>query len=119
MRLCLNEKNTEDQKVHQFGQGNSATFPFQVTTGPQENYFTLDVFGSKSFHKSKVAQEVTYRAKLKDPAPDKTITDLAPHLYGLFQTLIDEMIVKYGENGVARIYIDHPNLEKAIIVVPT
>ena len=29
------------------------------------------------------------------------------------------MIVKYGENGVARIYIDHPNLEKAIIVVPT
>ena len=97
----------------------SATFPFQITTGPQENYFTLDVFGSKSFHKSEVAQEVTYRAKLKYPAPDKTITDLAPHLYGLFQTLIDEMIVKYGENGVARIYIDHPNLEKAIIVVPT
>ena len=82
MRLCLNEKNTEDQKVHQFGQGNSATFPFQVTF--QENYFTLDVFGSKSFHKSEVAQEVTYRAKLKYPAPDKTITDLAPHLFGLF-----------------------------------
>ena len=77
------------------------------------------MFGSKSFHKSELAQKVTYRAKLKYPAPEKTITDLTPHLHGLFQSLIDEMIVKYGENGVARIYIDHPNLEKAITVVPT
>ena len=118
-RLSLNESKKENQTVHQFGQGNSATSPVQITTDPEENYFTLEVFGSKNFHKSELAQEVTYRAKLKYPAPEKTITDLAPHLYGLFQSLIDEMIVKYGENNVARIYIDHPNLEKAIIVVPT
>ena len=29
------------------------------------------------------------------------------------------MIKQYGQGGVARIFIDHPNLEKAIIVVPT
>ena len=28
------------------------------------------------------------------------------------------MRVKYGEYGLARIYIDHPNLEKAITVTP-
>ena len=122
-RLSLKRKNKEklvgEQKIPQFGQGNPATSPFHVTKESDENYFTLEVFGSKSFHKSELAQEITYRAKLKHPAPDKTITDLGPHLYALFQTLIDEMIAKYGENGVARIYIDHPNLEKAIIVVPT
>ena len=36
----------------------------------------------------------------------------------LFQSLIDEMVANYGEHGTARIYIDHPNLEKAIIVTP-
>ena len=36
----------------------------------------------------------------------------------LFESLIDEMKEKYGEYGLARIYIDHPNLEKAIIVTP-
>ena len=85
IRLCLNKKNTEDQKVHQFSQGNSATSPFQVTTGPLENYFTLDVLGGKGFHKSEVAQEVTYRAKLKYLAPNKTITDLAPIYMNCFK----------------------------------
>ena len=46
------------------------------------------------------------------------MSDLEPHLSALFQSLIDEMRVKYGEFGLARIYIDHPNLEKAIIVTP-
>ena len=55
---------------------------------------------------------------MKHPAPDKKLSDLEPHLSALFQSLIDEMRVKYGEYGLARIYIDHPNLEKAIIVTP-
>ena len=56
---------------------------------------------------------------MKHPAQNNSITDLAPHLYALFQTLIDEMIEQYGIGGVARIFIDHPNLEKAIIAFPT
>ena len=55
---------------------------------------------------------------MKHPVPDKNLSDLEPHLSALFQSLIDEMRVKYGEYGLARIYIDHPNLEKAIIVTP-
>ena len=41
-----------------------------------------------------------------------------PHLTTLFESLVDEMRKKYGDHGIARIYIDHPNLEKAIIVTP-
>ena len=33
--------------------------------------------------------------------------------------MIDERIAQYGLGGIARIFIDHPNLKKAIIVVPT
>ena len=83
-----------------------------------ENYFVLEISGTRSFHKSEALQEITYRAKLKHPAPDKSISDLQPHLAALFESLIEEMRVKYGEYGIARIYIDHPNLEKAIIVTP-
>ena len=46
------------------------------------------------------------------------MSDLEPHLSALFQSLIDEMRVKYGEYDLAKIYIDHPYLEKAIIVTP-
>ena len=55
---------------------------------------------------------------MKHPAPDKNLSDLQPHLTALFESIIEEMRIKYGEHGIARIYIDHPNLERAIIVTP-
>ena len=90
---------------------------FSVTED-DENYFVLEISGTRSFHKTEAAQEITYKAKLKHPAPDKNLSDLHPHLIALFESLIEEMRVKYGDFGIARIYIDHPNLEKAIIVTP-
>ena len=99
---------------NQKGEGEAV---FNVTKS-DENYFVLEISGTRSFHKSEAAQEITYRAKLKHPAPDKTISDLQPHLNALFESLIEEMRVQYGDQGIARIYIDHPNLEKAIIVTP-
>jgi len=50
----------------QKGEGDSV---FTVSKS-DENYFVLDITGSKSFHKSEAAQEITYRAKLKHPAPE-------------------------------------------------
>ena len=37
----------------------------------------------------------------------------------MFDTILEEAKREYGEAGVMRIYISHPNLEKAIIVPPT
>ena len=114
-RLSLKKKKrvSEIKDSSQTGEGIIATppdSPFVIDQG-EENFFTLEIVGSKSFHESEAAKEITYRAKF--------LTDLAPHLYALFPTLIDEMIAQYGLGGIARIFIDHPNLEKAIIVVPT
>ena len=99
----------------QEGEGNPV---FKISEPEDENYFILEVQGSKSFHKTEAAQEITYKAKLKFPAPDKGLHDLEPHLTALFESLIEEMMKKYGADGIARIYIDHPNLEKAIIITP-
>ena len=35
---------------------------------------------------------------------------LLPHLQALFDTIIEEARKKYGDSGVMRIYISHPNL---------
>ena len=45
-----------------------------TVSDPDENYFVLDIHDSKSFHKTEAAQEITYRAKLKHPAPDKNLS---------------------------------------------
>ena len=114
-RTAKHLTNEINKKIkNQRGEGDSV---FRVSE-PDDNYFVLELFGSKSFHQTEAAQEITYKAKLKNPAPDKNLSDLEPHLTALFQSLIDEMKEKYGEFGKARIYIDHPNLEKAIIVTP-
>ena len=99
---------------NQTGEGDSVFSVNRV----DENYFVLEITGTRSFHKTQAAKEITYRAKLKYPAPDKNLSDLHPHLTALFESLIEEMRKKYGDHGIARIYIDHPNLEKAIIVTP-
>ena len=79
----------------------------------------LEVVRRKSFRQSNAAREITYRAKLKNPADDVPLNYLLPHLRALFDTIIEEARKKYGDSGVMRIYISHPNLEKAIIVPPT
>ena len=97
MKRSANRLTNEIKKKirNQTGQGD----PVFSVSDPDENYFVLDIHNSKSFHKTQAAQEITYRAKLKHPAPDKNLSDLEPHLSALFQSLIDEMRVKYGEFG--------------------
>ena len=85
---------------------------------PEENNFILEIKNSKSFKNSNAAREITYRAKLKEPNANILFKELLPQLMGLFGTIIDEMKKDYGNEGVARVYIQHPNLERAIIVPP-
>ena len=55
---------------------------------------------------------------MKKHAQEESLKDLVHHLYALFETILEELREKYDSNDVVRIYIDHPNLEKAIIVTP-
>ena len=102
------------------GEKSAQQYPaFVLEKSSLENHFVLEIIQSGSFKQSNAAKEITYRARLKHPNSNLYITDLISHLKGLFATVIDEAKRDYGESGVIRIYIQHPKLEKAIIVPPT
>ena len=106
--------------TNQIGRGNGEKEPtFEIVRPPEDNYFQLEVRQSKSFKQSHAAREITYKAKLKNPAENVPLTDLLPQLHGLFETILTETRRNYGDAGVMRIYITHPQLISAIIVPPT
>ena len=74
---------------------------------------------SRSFKNLNAIKEVTYRAKLKNPPGDEMLNDMLPRLYGLFETILEELRETYSDEDLVRVYIDHPKLEKAIIIPPT
>ena len=106
--------------TNQIGRGNGQEQPtFEIVRPPEDNYFNIEVKQSKSFKQSHAAREISYKAKLKHPAEHVPLTDLLPQLHALFETILAETRRNYGDAGVMRIYITHPQLESAIIVPPT
>ncbi|MCG8622527.1 MAG: DNA polymerase [Proteobacteria bacterium] len=104
--------------TNQIGKGKGSP-TFELVRPPEENFFQLEVFQSKSFKQSNAAREITYRARMKNSAEDVPLNYLLPQLHVLFNTVIQETKRDYGEAGLMRIYIEHPKLESAIIVPPT
>ena len=92
---------------------------FEIVRPLEGNHFILEVLQSRSFKQSRAAREITYRARLRNPVEDVPLNDLLANLHALFDSIIQEARKDYGESGVMRIYISHPNLETAIIVPPT
>ena len=106
--------------TNQTGRGDPPEVPtFELVRPPEENHFILEVVDSRSFRQSNAAREITYRARLRYPAADVQLNYLLPHLHALFDTVLEEARRNYGQSGVIRIYISHPQLQKAIIVPPT
>lgn len=91
----------------------------QLIEPPDNMYFVLDLKQSRSFRQANAAHEMTYTVKLKNKKPDLYLNNLLPNLQALFDSLLQHTREEYGEDGVARIYIDHPKLESAIVVKPT
>ena len=106
---CGNPEEKEDNE----GQS------FQIVRPLQSNYFSLEVMSSRSFKNLNAINEITYKAKLKTPPDDELLNDILPNLHGLFDTVLDALKENYSEGDLVRVYIDHPKLEKAIIVPPT
>ena len=104
-RRCTNFTN-------QIGRGDPPSPPgpprFEVVRPP-----VLEVINSKSFKQSNAAGEITYRARLRDPADDVPLNYFLQHLHALFDIILQEARRDYGESGVMGIYISHPKLEKA------
>ena len=106
--------------TNQIGRGNGEEpATFEIVRPPDDNFFHIEVKQSKSFKQSHAAREITYKAKLKNPATDIPFNNLLSQLHGLFDTILAESRKTYGETCVMRIYITHPQLESAIIIPPT
>ena len=63
---------------------------------------------SRSFKNLQAIKEITYKAKLKNPSGDDLLNDMLPKLYGLFETILEEMRETYSDEDLVRVYIDHP-----------
>jgi hypothetical protein len=111
--------STDDDQNSTDDDDNNEHPDIEIVRPPIENHFVLELFQSKSFKKSQDVKEMTYRVKLKHPSDKVPITHLLPQLEGLFNSLIDEIRHEFGNHGVARIFIQHPNLERPIIIIPT
>ena len=106
--------------INQTGRGNGQEeHSFEIVRAHEDNHFQLEVKDSKSFKQSHAAREITYKVKLKHPAENTPLKELLPQLHALFETILNETRMNYGDAGVMRIYISHPQLESAIIVPPT
>ena len=106
------------QSTNQIGKGDGVP-NFELVRPPDDNFFQLEVIQSRSFKQSKAAREITYRAKLKNPSDEVPLNNLISHLHALFETILEETKREYGDEGLMRIYISHPKLEKSIIIPPT
>ena len=91
---------------------------FSIERPLVENYFKLEILKSRSFQQSDAVREITYKAKLAHPSDSIPLSNLVGQLRALFDSVIDEMKRLYGKEGVARVYIYHPNLTKEIIITP-
>jgi len=92
---------------------------FTVLRPVEHNSFVLELMQSKSFKQKNVVSEYTYRVRPKYPAEEKPLNDLLPQLKGLFESLLDEIKKAYGQTSKVRVFIQHEELKKEIIVKPT
>ena len=90
--------------------------------GPgQPQPFFLDVQDSRSFKGSGFAQEVTYRVVPHDDVhawSTVQIEQVLPQLTDMFDQLLDQVREDYNPEDVCRLFINHPEMESAIIVGP-
>lgn len=113
------DDNDDDNNVVSDQDVNDKEPELHIVEPPDNMYFVLELKQSRSFHQRNAAHEMTYQVKLKNEHPDLYLNNLVPNLQALFDTLIEHTRREYGEEGVARVYIDHPKLESAIIIRPT
>ena len=109
-RIC------EDQEG--YGDENRNPPELNLVLPPEEENFVLELKESKSFKQSNAAHEMPYKLTLANKRPDLLLNNLLPNLQAMFETLLQHTREKYGKDGVARIYINHPKLESPIIVRP-
>lgn len=79
--------------------------------------YSIDSKDSKSF-KGGVVKETTYQVRFHEDWLDKSIKSLENELKEIMKDLVEEAREDYQEVDMARVHVDHPNLNHAIVVPP-
>ena len=117
--LCQPRRNPYS---FQWGNGDVNVSPQFQMQPPEYDSFHLDLIHMKNF-KNNIAQELTYRLRLKDgevvgEVPD--VKDLESEMIALFDNLLEHTKKEMqSEDIIVRIFINHPLLASTIIVEPT
>ena len=91
---------------------------FFVERPLSQHSFVIDKVKSKSFKKIGAVDEITYIARMRDPNSDVGLHTLEVELMVLFTTVLSEMKRNYPPHSAVRIFIDHPDLKRAIVIYP-
>ena len=83
----------------------------------EEKTYTITNRGSKSF-KGNVIKETTFSVKFDEKWNGLKVKNLTKDLENMFYDILDEGKKDFENQDVARIYINHPRLNHAIIVKP-
>ena len=83
----------------------------------QEKSYTIKNRRSKSF-KGNVIKETTYSVKFNDQWRGLQVKNVTSDLESMFSDILDEGKKDFDIQDVARMYINHPRLNHAIIVKP-
>ena len=82
--------------------------------------FYLDVRRTRSFRGSNWAQERTYRveASRAQRGRNEQVRNVLPQMNNMFEALLQDVNQRQSPQDFGRVYINHPNLQRAIIVRP-
>lgn len=95
---------------------------FQRGSSSRANLFYFEPQNTRRF-RDKWAEEKTFAINLRNRIPRQAqnnifMNDYLDQLLNMFNEMLTDIRRNYSQNATARVYIDHPILERAIIVTP-
>ena len=109
------------------GAAADADVVFDVDAQTPAAGFSLDIRRSKSFKGANWAEEKTYHVvprqqqqqpQQQQPQQPVLLDNILRDVSVMFDNLVDDVRARHEPQSIARVYIDHPTLNKAIIVPP-
>ena len=82
-----------------------------------ERTYKIENRASKSF-KGDIIRETTFSVKFEDTWHGKQVKNVENELHQMFQDILDEGLQDFDSQDIARVFINHPKLQHAIIVKP-
>ena len=82
-----------------------------------ERTYKIENRASKSF-KGDIIRKTTFSVKFEDTWHGKQVKNIENELHQMFKDILDEGLQDFDSQDIARVFINHPKLQQAIILKP-